>query len=506
MDAASLALAIIGLIDVCHRYGSRLVRLCRQYRNISAELDETILAIQGSWLKMETQLRTLTALWNTLHPALQTLYHNVLTRLETNLVRAYESFEVIQARRDVAVNVRQRLKVVYLQRRLERTVQDLEEWQKRFYPSWYLITRICESGWMVEGPSGRLARMREVRRVDLSSQSGGESIFKDAATVMEKTCAVQGTNSYIAQYKNTGHHVLLDPANLTGRPSTTSAKLYVRDLARLLLHIDPMTFNLLRCDGVLEVATAAGPQFHLIFSIPSALSSPQTLRSLLASSSKCTLGHRFTLAKQLARSVMFVHVSGFVHKNIRPETVLIFADSTTTGTKTPGPSFLIRFERTRKAEGRTDKFGDLEWEKNIYRRPLRQNLQPEDIFEMRHDTYSLGVCLLEIGLWHSFVQLEEEGGCTFVPWSVLGIEHAVGDKDQRRGAFAIQERLVALAKEEVSALVGERYTGVVVACLCCLNKSEDNSFRSEKMQDEDGIIVGVRYIENVLLKLEELVV
>jgi hypothetical protein len=226
--------------------------------------------------------------------------------------------------------------------------------------------------------------------------------------------------------------------------------------------------------------------------------------------------------------VTFVHAAGFVHKNIRP-TVLVFDDiNKTTNSKSRrkslGSSFLIGFERVRKAEGRTDKFGDLEWEKNLYRHPFRQGLQPEDIFEMRHDIYSLGVCLLEIALWQSFVRItivataketgnvgeekeveEPQPGALAtssedtIPWSELNTPTNLADENHRRGALAIKNKLVALARDSLPSLVGERYTSVVLACLCCLDEdSEDNSFRYEKnMEDKDGIIVGVRYIENV---------
>jgi hypothetical protein len=38
----------------------------------------------------------------------------------------------------------------------------------------------------------------------------------------------------------------------------------------------------------------------------------------------------------------------------------------------------------------------------------------------------------------------------------------------------------------------------VTACLCCLDKSEDNVFEIEShVRFDDGIVVGVRYTENV---------
>ncbi len=473
---------------------------------------------------MDMQLKSLRAICDKLDYPLLNLYHDALARLEAKLARAAESFQVVQAKAGVAFNVHQKLKAVYLKRELAQTVNDLEEWQRRFDPSWYLITRIANpdvdrrlqnvrpgqqqqqqqrDASISPSPSTRLARMREsIKQLSSQGEEVSGSIFKDVTALSSEMVRIEGTNAYIARYRNSTRSVLLDPANMLSQnqiPSTT-AKLNIRDLARLLLHIDPLTFYLLRCDGVVELPTTHGKQFHLLLEIPVGLSSPKTLRQLLLQRPirKCSLSHRIQLSKQLARSVMFVHAAGFVHKNINPATVLVFHDEK--NNVALGPSFLIGFERIRRAEGRTDKFGDLDWEKNLYRHPLRQGLHPEDIFEMRHDIYSLGVCLLEIALWESFVRLEggEGGRRTSVPWSGLEILDSLADRDQRRGAFATKDRLLEICKEDLPSIVGEKYTSVVVSCLCCLDESDNNPFRDEKsLQDRDGIVIGVRYIENV---------
>jgi hypothetical protein len=115
---------------------------------------------------------------------------------------------------------------------------------------------------------------------------------------------------------------------------------------------------------------------------------------------------------------------------------------------------------------------------------------------MQHDIYSLGVCLLEIALWQSFVQ-----NCDAfkTPWTGMEIEEAIADKDARRGGYAIKKKLVAMAKDRLPCLVGDRYTNLVIACLCCLDPGEGNIFNAEghTLKDSDGIIIGVRFIEHV---------
>ncbi|KAJ5711452.1 hypothetical protein N7488_005608 [Penicillium malachiteum] len=394
---------------------------------------------------------------------------------------------------------------------------------EEFDPSWYLITRIdnpdidhkleessvSEQKYVFTSPSTRLARMRStINQLKAQEIEQSESIFKESEPIERNMTPISGMNAYMSTYGS--KRILLDSANLTTVSTTTNflttARIQIRDLARLLLHVDPGAFSLLKCEGVIELSAEQSVNLYLLFEIPKDVSSPRILReNLLANSAKPSLTQRVQLAKQLARSVMFVQAAGFVHKNIRPETVIIFDNTDASNQKAglPQPAMTL------VAEGHTDRFGDIAWEKNLYRHPLRQGLQPEDIFEMRHDIHSLGVCLLEIGLWRSFVcpGPNTTGSPCLIPSVELDIAAAMKDKDSRRGAFDIKDKLVALCKESLPAAVGEHYTEVVLSCLCCLDDSEDNLFRYEKgMQDRDGIIVGVRYIENVLLKLEELFV
>jgi hypothetical protein len=97
---------------------------------------------------------------------------------------------------------------------------------------------------------------------------------------------------------------------------------------------------------------------------------------------------------------------GFVHKNIQPETVLIFDD----GRSPLGWSALVGFRTVRMADGKTLRHGDAAWDRNLYRHPDRQGLLPDTDYAMQHDIHSLGVCLLEIGLWRSLVAYDDPDG------------------------------------------------------------------------------------------------
>lgn len=105
----------------------------------------------------------------------------------------------------------------------------------------------------------------------------------------------------------------------------------------------------------------------------------------------------------MATSVGHVHIFGFVHKSIRPESVLCFGHGPDDD-DTLASTVLVGFELFRRDMGWTHRLGDSSFDGNLYRHPSRQGMNPASGYIMQHDIYSLGVCLLEIGLWSSLVE------------------------------------------------------------------------------------------------------
>lgn len=193
-----------------------------------------------------------------------------------------------------------------------------------------------------------------------------------------------------------------------------------------------------------------------------------------------------------------MHASNFVHKSIRPDNIIVFQDASSR----LGRPFLVGFERFRKDATVTHRFGDDLWERNLYRHPQRQGIAPDEDFSMQHDIYSLGVVLLEIGLNTSFAwpKSNEDGQIQWSPNTDLGLFDNCGH-DQPRKASSIKRKLVNMAWQELPKLMGEKYTQVVVSCLTCLDKDNEGFGDESEFEDEDGILVGVRFIEKVSLNL-----
>lgn len=73
-------------------------------------------------------------------------------------------------------------------------------------------------------------------------------------------------------------------------------------------------------------------------------------------------------------------------------------------------TFLVGFEHFRKEHGPTLKTGDEGFESNLYLDPERQGFSPPQKLVMQHDIYSLGIVLLEIGLWQSLIEYAPQEG------------------------------------------------------------------------------------------------
>ena len=204
---------------------------------------------------------------------------------------------------------------------------------------------------------------------------------------------------------------------------------------------------------------------------------------------------------------MFVHNLNLVHKNIRPETILTFqVDCDADHHRTTA---LVGFESFRYADGPTHLSQKQQWERDLYRHPSRQGIRPLVRYAMQHDIYSLGVCLLEIGLWKSLVDYStNDTGVQYVPGPVLAGVDFVEQRNLTRNAYKVKDFLVQLARAALPAKMGARYTLIVETCLSSWeDDGKDTLFGAKKeFADQKGVLEGVRYSDKILLELENIVV
>lgn len=121
-----------------------------------------------------------------------------------------------------------------------------------------------------------------------------------------------------------------------------------------------------------------------------------------------SLNVRVALCRQLAVAVLQTHALGLVHKGIRPENLLIAVQrEDERAIITDATLFLCGWDSSRLIEGvATKRVGASTPEKLMYQHPERHadgGTAPKK-YEIKHDIYSLGVCAVEILTWEVLIQ------------------------------------------------------------------------------------------------------
>jgi len=568
--SVELILAAIGAADLCLKYGKELVDACRAYKSASNDIRDKALMIEAIWSRTSMQIEFAQRVLKThtlpdhhcqIH---MDVFETLRFKLETT-ARKLDS--VISHDKDKPVqNVLAKMKYVFLRDVLDAAVSDIERWHRIFDPTWFLVLRVGDS--LIDSeldakrtplppsaaplgvdPGLDLTTARNLR----GTLSGGPSVethvsLPEAGLDWETAQSIPLSTTRTIQRKSSkgGSKIFaVDTIRCDPSLNLAAARSDSESLARKLKHVDPAIFGILSCQGLVkrrDCSTSRLNSIHLVFNLPPPPPHlqpddfvPTTLRQHLLRPPTSSLTQRLNMARQLASAVSFVHTCEFVHKNIRPETILIFPDASTG--KGLGSAYILGFDSFRSVNFQTLRNGDAAWHRNLYRHPQRQGVRAHDSYVMQHDVYSLGVCLLELGLWESFVrydgkaQTEEEEEVVAdkasvtaqgrtegdkiieagepLPSEALGLlakDFDAGDDQDLPPSLATKEHLVELARTRLPLRMGDRYAAVVRTCLECLDAgSEDFSGdAAEDLQDEDGVLVGTRFIERVLFKLDEI--
>ena len=441
---------------------------------------------------------------------------NALLQLYRSLCGAYaeleriveidESRERVNDGKNIKIPFWKKVQYSAVEKSLLGSVALLEDWHSRFDPSWHLITLIADSTIdrrLADDTEGQvdksISSLKAIRNIIHNAAPVSASMFRGSDFLDSERFLIPGTSATIANTRSvTPSSVIVDTTGFPPDSDAATITTQVADLARLLSVSDPDTLGLLRCAGAAQKQPTPGvdSQFELIFHLPIDTRDPQSLRSLLVQEEP-SLDTKFILARSLAKSVLAVHAAGFVHKNIRPETVLVLHDIKSDKLT----SYLLGFEQFRHVTAGSRGIGDMVWQRNLYRHPKRQGILPEQIYTMYHDIYSLGVCLLEIGIWESFVSIGGEP----TPAPVLDLSEQLLEHNIKRAATSIKHRLVHMAETLLSQRMGITYTSIVTSCLTVLDMdSPSNTFKDDEIDETDDVAVGLQFVEKVLLRLQSI--
>jgi serine/threonine protein kinase len=179
------------------------------------------------------------------------------------------------------------------------------------------------------------------------------------------------------------------------------------------------------------------------------------------------MSDRINQTRKLASAVLYLHSCDFVHKNIRPDNILIFDPIALVSTDPKnitypyavGEPYLVGFDSVRKADAHSSMIRVEEWEKNIYLHPGGNRMAQGDEFTMRHDIYSLRVVLLEISVWGSFTdQGNHRIGRHFWEKPEKGPKKLLPPE-------LLKNRYLEFARSQIPRTIGDKYLDVVVPCL-----------------------------------------
>ncbi|KAI4202339.1 MAG: hypothetical protein LQ346_002013 [Caloplaca aetnensis] len=290
----------------------------------------------------------------------------------------------------------------------------------------------------------------------------------------------------------------------------------VRAVAAILHHADPENMGLLKCRGFAHNPDRC--RFELHFLQPPGWTNPRSLRNLLRDPVNAQIGgavhplnQRVQLARTLAEAIFYVHSGDWVHKNIRPDNIIVFEQAelmpgdrtgydNEAGQQTHqqqrkyrvfprslGKAFLVGYDGVRKLEAESQRLDTDDWRKKIYLSPERHRLSVGDEFTMAHDVYSLGVVLLEVALWRDLTNR----ALRRMFWR---------DAQNLKSSEDMRAALIKSAKTDVPRVLGQKYADAVVACLTGLREEEEAGI----LADVDGVITGTAYITQILKRLEEI--
>lgn len=180
-----------------------------------------------------------------------------------------------------------------------------------------------------------------------------------------------------------------------------------------------------------------------------------------------SLEDRFRLAYNLASSLHYFHTQGITHRNLNSNNVMFFFnDSPPKGTKEPEPwkegvirkPFLASFDQTDEDahDVREEPFIS-----SIYRHP-RMNCGQRSTYRPAYDLYSLGIILVEIGLWMPISRL----------WKTR----------YSRSDFKV--RLQSVYIKKLVAKCGTTYMRVVESCLRAADASSRDPSRPARSKTD----------------------
>ncbi|KAF9556296.1 hypothetical protein CPC08DRAFT_711329 [Agrocybe pediades] len=328
---------------------------------------------------------------------------------------------------------------------------------------------------------------RDLIRHDASELTELQCISKISQTSRDRAEIVQ------LYFQGTYHLLFAEYRGCLSDPEKTRRNESAEDVLKLgdiLNHAEPSSMHIPRCVG--SVYMEASRECLLLYSLPSKTTYQVgnlklvTLTQVMSDEVlKSTLEVRVRYAREIAKVVMFTHAAGLVHKTICPESILILP--TEDGPQVKYSAFLVGYDAAGLADmsAYRDTFSPLDPMKTPYMHPERQLEGGKTAITsgMRHDMYSLGVVLLEIGMWKPVRRMNK------------ALQEVCDRRSFNTDIVRLREYLLDEATNHLANEIGSIYASVV---LCCLNRTAPQYLNEDEVKEV--------FYERVMQKLHQIVV
>ena len=212
----------------------------------------------------------------------------------------------------------------------------------------------------------------------------------------------------------------------------------------------PDAFLTLDCLGAFH--DEKNQRWGLVYDFPGQAGLPVCLNSLLRHGKSYLtypgINERLTLAKKLIACIHSCHSAGWIHKSISSGSVIFFVTGSDWNNMNTDQPYLIGFDHSRPQENikySSRKEPEVRHWTHEYRHPAYREGQMRA--KILHDYYSMGLVLLEIGLWTSISNVyNDHRNRTLLP-------------------SQLRDKYVALCERELHKVMGPLYQAVTLNCL-----------------------------------------
>ncbi len=260
-------------------------------------------------------------------------------------------------------------------------------------------------------------------------------------------------------------------------------RLQVCQLARMLLSAQDtelrVSFPCVKFRCLSEIANPDNPGFVLVYSSKGISSLGEEIhKSHEGRKTPPSRMMRQLMALNLAKAILALHLSNQVHGRINPETIffdLSNADDSASEQEALTTPLLAGFEISRDVCGQSDLLDVEEFYHRVYLHPDRHPMGSQKLYQRRpHDIFSLGLVLIEIGLWTRFQFMRK---------------YQESKTDQDRQAFASRLHK-AFSREQVGREgdMGRTYHAIVRYCLA--GEEDRSKLAPEDLPEHDTILLG----------------